>query len=57
MREAHLGSGQDRAFAGITGVCGMFRRPLNSPCLGMIVPENRFALFRIMLSQANRNGI
>jgi hypothetical protein len=47
MRKALIGSGQDRAFAGIT------EPPALSPpallCLRMICSENRFTFFRIML--------
>jgi hypothetical protein len=54
MRKALIGSGQDRAFAGITEAAGTFAA---SPALFEHDPENRFTLFRIMLQQANRNGI
>jgi hypothetical protein len=47
MRKALIGSGHDRAFAGITEATGTFAASL--PCLSMIFSENRFTLFRIML--------
>jgi len=47
MRKALLGSGQDRAFAGITEAAGTFAA---SPALfEHDLFGNRFTLFRIML--------